>query len=308
MNQSLSKALHLLNYIKSLNFTNKLELRFNNKIKDRTIYKYIKNAYSRYTNSDRSYWDIISELILEAALDNGQKSFFRNQIVIDHLASFDPRLGYCLLDYISEQPNGINVLNKCQTPPWGSPFLLERFPTHSTTTLSHISNLCEIEQKFQKPIGNFSKIIDFGGGYGGLARCLLLLNSSMKVTILDSKPMIDVQQVFLEETLCNIDRVNFATSLSKLEEEEYDLFNATFSLSETPNHIRDRAIKFATSNCKNLFIVFQHYFGTYQNLEYFSIFRESMEKSNWKVSIERYGPYGTRDDVSVLYASNLDLI
>jgi hypothetical protein len=280
------------------------ELLYNNSLFRDGFYKYHKIDYSSAFGTDISYWDTVSNHIHEAVMSNNEIPFFHNQYVVDHLSSTDPALGYALLNYIRKSPSGNHLLNLSQTPPWGSPFLLKKFPTHSPTTLSHIANICALESCLNSPISTIHQVLDFGGGYGGLARCFLSSNNTVNITIFDSPVMLEVQKLYLHATTSDYSRVRFESSLDSLQDSMFDIFNATFSLSETPLEIRNKVIDYALGHCRNIFIVFQASFGQYSNQQYFTQLESQLLDNYWKPTIHRYSPYATRSDVYVLYASS----
>ena len=144
-------------------------------------------------NKDQ-YWNIVSKRIFEASNYNDGKNFFQDPDVILHLASTNVNLGYKLINKIRSHSHGDDMLNKVRTPSWGSPFLLKRYPYLSPTTASHLVNLLSIEECFKKKINQFRSILDFGGGYGGLAQCITQLSNSTNISIVDISDMIQVQK------------------------------------------------------------------------------------------------------------------
>ena len=133
------------------------ELRFNNSRYDRNESR--EKQEVNIFPSGVDYWPAVAKKILQASNDT---HFFLNQAVILHLASENSTLGYRLLKKIQDHPRGYELLNKNQTPSWGSPFLLEKYPFLSPTTASHIANLLSITDAFGGE--QSSSFIDFGGG------------------------------------------------------------------------------------------------------------------------------------------------
>jgi hypothetical protein len=108
---------------------------FNDNILDRDI-KREKINY-KFFNSD-NYWNKIAQDIKKQSSKKNKKNFFRSWSVISHLAPTDFILGYKILNKIKKHFLGEELLNKCSTPPWGSPFLLRKYPFLSIQTAGHL--------------------------------------------------------------------------------------------------------------------------------------------------------------------------
>lgn len=234
-----------------------------------------------------SYWLHVARHIRSIA-ESDEVNFFRDPEVILHLASENSSLGYRLLDKIRSHPQGSNILNKCTTPPWGAPFLLKNYPFVSPTTASHIANTLSIYDLCGQEI---SSILDFGGGYGGLARCIATLNPDIKITIFDLPEMHYVQNKFLDATT-SFGNYHFSSKVDTLESINFDVFNASFSLSEVPLTDRDIIEKFIMNNFKSVHIIFQDNFNGIDNIEYMCHFKKRLEARGWVIEILKYDWYG----------------
>ena len=241
-----------------------------------------------------AYWINVAKHIKSVA-ENDHANFFRDPEVILHLASEDPGLGYRLLDKIRLHPLGSCVLTKCSTPSWGAPFILKKYPFLSPTTASHLANILSIYELSGQEI---SSILDFGGGYGGFARCMAMLDPNVEINIVDLPEMQYVQNKFLNATT-NFGKYRFFNDIDDLFSVNVDVFNASFSFSEVPRSYRERVEAFIVNNSKNVHIIFQSRFNGIDNLEYMGDFKKRLETNGWLVKIEKYDWYG-RDSAWLL--------
>ena len=276
------------------------EIIFNKNIIDRKNYK--KNSKKYFLPKEENYWiSVASEINRAADLNNG-KYFFLNKEVILHLASQNSYLGYRLLDKIKTHLKGEELLNKCSTPSWGGPFLLKKYPFASPTTLSHLANLLSINDSFNQELKLYKSFIDFGGGYGGLARCLRQISSKINISIVDLITMHHVQKKYLNNTLDFDDRILFFKDINELND-NYEIFNASFSFSETPLEKRRDVENFIIKKCSKLHIIFQSNFNNIDNKKYMSDFAIRLKTEGWQVFIKPYDWYGW-DSVSVMTAKS----
>lgn len=265
----------------------------------------VKNVPIIPINKDQ-YWNIISKRILEASNYNEGKNFFQDPDVILHLASKNVNLGYKLINKIKYHSHGDEMLNKVRTPSWGSPFLLKRYPYLSPTTASHIVNLLSIEECFKKKINQFRSILDFGGGYGGLAQCIAQLSNSTNISIVDISDMIEVQKKYLSKTGF-LNNISFYKDLNNLMDTQFELFNASFSMSEVNLKERNYIKKFVEKNCLRIHIIFQDNFKEIDNLSFFKNFANELKLKNWEVSLINYDWYDW-SNIRLLYGKNLNFL
>ena len=250
------------------------------------------------------YWDVISKRIIEASNYNDGKNFFQDPDVVLHLASENVNLGYKLINKIRSHSHGEDMLNKVRTPAWGSPFLLKNYPYLSPTTASHLANLLSIEECFNKKITEFRSILDFGGGYGGLVQCINQLSNSTNISIVDISDMIEVQKKYLSKTGF-LKNINFYSDLNNISDKQFEIFNASFSMSEINSNERNRIKNFIEKNCLRVHIIFQENFNEINNLSFFENFASELKLNNWEVSLVNYKWYEWAN-TRLLYGKNLN--
>lgn len=259
----------------------------------------VANMHTKLKRGDaragETYWEEQSRKIHEAYFGNTD-NFFKEPVVQLHIASPDLRLGKFIVKALKKTEVGIEFLGKISDSPLGGPIRIPQFQSISPTTATHIANLVHIEEVLGLNLRVPRKIIEFGGGYGGLARCLKLTHSAHEITIVDSPLMTDIQFDFLRNTTPinqNFD-VCFREKITSLDG-EFDIFNASFSLSETPFDTREEVLDFLRARCKNFLIIFQKSFLHYDNESYFYDWISKLSDTH-SCKIEKYPWYRGRDD------------
>ena len=265
-----------------------LETKFNKNIIYGKSYRPLK--IKKYPK-DNNYWNAISLEIERAASSKNEKYFFYNWLVMLHLAGVDYSLGYKFLNKIKNHVLGEELLNKCQTPPWGSPFLLKKFPFLSPTTASHLANIISIHDAFGDKFKNFKNVVDFGGGYGGLARCLCEISKNTHINIVDIQRMLKIQKKYIVKTSNFEKRISFLNNVNLLKG-KYCLFNASFSFSEVPLVHRKNIENFIINKCNRLHIIYQDNFNNMDNIKLMNEFALRLKSKKWKIFFKPYG-YGS---------------
>lgn len=277
------------------------EIIYNNRLLNRQNFNNSRINNKKKNILTKDYWETVADNILDCAkFDNG-KHFFLNKVVQDHLAAENNYMGYRLLKKIQFHKNGHNFLSKLPTSPWGAPFLLKKFPAVAPISLTHIANLLSIEDEFEKKIQDYNSCLDFGGGFGGFASCILRYNKSIRLTIVDLAQMLEVQRIYLNQTLAINNSVTFCENINNLKS-SIELFNASFSFSEIPLSSRKAVEKFIITNCNKIHIIFQSNFHQIDNNKYMFELKNRLIDKGWTISVKPYHWYGW-DNCFVLFGS-----
>lgn len=276
----------------------KFNLFFENTIFNDNILYIIKKENYKFFNSN-NYWNKVAQNIKKQSSPQNKNSFFRSWSVISHLAPTDFILGYKILIKIKKHFLGEELLNKCSTPPWGSPVLLRKYPFLSTQTAAHLLNIISFYDCFGKKFLYYKLLIDFGGGYGGLARCLCQLRNHYFIHIIDLPNMLKVQKTYINETSSFRDRINFTSNIKNLNG-RYDLFNASFSFSEISENKRLKVENFILKKCDRFHIIYQNIFNNIDNDKYIKNFQKKFRLKKWKVFIKPFDYYGS-DNKFIIY-------
>lgn len=144
---------------------------------------------------------------------------------------------------------------------------------HTAYNVSRLLKHCDIDFK------NFKKIIEFGGGYGCMAKFMTDLGFTGKYIIFDIPEYLALQKYYLASTKTT-GNFNFIDQTEKLEDSNPDLFIATWSLSETPFELR-KAFWGKIGKPANILIAYQESFESRDNIEYFKECMENNPDYDW---------------------------
>lgn len=134
-------------------------------------------------------------------------------------------------------------------------------PLWQTTgnTIHHRYHLHMFEKFTQTKISSLNSIVELGGGYGNMARLCHKLGFMGKYNIIDLPEFQVLQKYYLTHHACN---VNWDVDLTQ----EFDLFIATWSLSEIP--MEDR-FPYEQLKCRYFLMAFGPEYAGINNNQYF---------------------------------------
>ena len=85
----------------------------------------------------------------------------------------------------------------------------------------------------------------------------------------------------------------------------FELFNASFSMSEVQIMERNLIKNFIEKNCSRIHIIFQDHFNEIDNFEFFKTFADELKLKNWEVKLINYDWYEW-PNTRLLYGKNLN--
>lgn len=155
--------------------------------------------------------------------------------------------------------------------------------------LNQLYNIQVYTKNVGKNIINYSSIIEYGGGFGGLYRVLTALGFNGEYTIIDLPELIEVQKEYLNNEHNIGQNIKWVDTTSK-ESNTYkaDLFWATWSLSECVDRplIEDFDVKSHMIAYANVWDLEKK---VIDNKKYFSEFMErNSDKFNFSLEDTRY--------------------
>ena len=243
-------------------------------------------------------WDECSKEINRIFFDENH-NFFKSDIVKLHLAMPQTPLGLQIHKLLSSDAYGQKLLNLIQDSPLGSPELLKKYPLLSTTTLTHIANIYSIYSELGYSSTSKINILEFGGGYGGLGRAILNCNKNNRVTIIDIPRMLEIQNSYINKTSSNSENASYINIDQLPIDKSFDVFNATFSLSESPVYVRKKITNYIKTNVDSFFIVFQSNFDGHDNEALFKEFTNELSDL-FRIEKKLYKWYAPRNDAFLL--------
>jgi hypothetical protein len=168
----------------------------------------------------------------------------------------------------------------------GYPAPFPSYPGSSGNLIHHAYHLCRFEQATRHRIDDFDLVVEFGGGYGSMARLFHALGFKGSFVIFDLPEFASLQRFFLKSLdlpVCPIGgllsgKPGIATLSEMLELQgavpalgghaRRSLFIATWSLSEAPLEVRSAALSMAPWFDSYL-LAYQQKFGEVENAEFF---------------------------------------
>ena len=172
-----------------------------------------------------------------------------------------------------------DLLNELLTDePFGAPNSSYFCPRSSTQNIQHIYHLLLMQRNLGLDFNTLSRVFEFGGGYGNVARLISMSGFCGTYSIFDFNLMGLIQKYYLSNARATADKFTqfeFVSSLEEFTKDSIDiddgnsLFIATWSMSESPVAVRESLLNKIKST-KYIYITFQDRWHGNDNLEYFS--------------------------------------
>lgn len=176
----------------------------------------------------------------------------------------------------------------------GCPVPFFKYPRSSGNLLHHAYHLARFEQESGLRVEQMTQIFEFGGGYGSMCRLVHKLGFKGRYLIFDLPPFSALQTYYLEsiglkvhdnaalrdEMVSGVFCLSSSDYLKQIGQQSGGLFLATWSLSETPLHVRN-GLEELISQSAGFLIGYQERFGEMNNERYFSGLRQGRQDLNW---------------------------
>lgn len=172
----------------------------------------------------------------------------------------------------------------------GNPVRYFLYLRSSGNRINHVYHLYLLEKNLKINLKkDIKKVFEFGGGYGCMARIFSKINRNIEYTCFDTSCLNLLQYYYLSHNNLNVgfskNNKIFLSSRIKKKGENFDLFIANWSISETPIHFRKK-IMGKLIKSKYILISFQEKFENINNLKYFRDISNKLGKS-FKIKIIR---------------------
>lgn len=159
----------------------------------------------------------------------------------------------------------------------GNPVRFFLYPESSGNRIREVYHLLNFENFTKTPLLEIKSILEFGGGYGNMARLFYKINKSIKYTIFDTFHVNLLQYYYLNMLKIPADfnnskkniNLNYNISKCKFSNNNKKLFIANWSLSESPIKLRKIILK-KIINFDYILISYQEKFENINNHIYFS--------------------------------------
>lgn len=165
----------------------------------------------------------------------------------------------------------------------GTPRTYPHFNTTSGNLIHQAYSLSQLKDYSHIDFSTLNTIVEFGGGYGSMARLVYNLGFRGTYLIFDLPEFLALQTYYLG--LNGIENIVYADTLEKLTEmlassATVDVCIATWSLSETPLSLRESFMK-KLPRIAYFLISYQNSFEEIDNTSYFQKFMRDRKEITW---------------------------
>lgn len=253
--------------LKSLNKKNLFEIMssliyfFNLKSRSRfnISYKKYKDLYIEYKKNNIDYfkfvmpiWQDLEKKIEFDFLNNFKVSFLKEHVIKRTMfIEYNEALQKSQLSYIKKEIKNSDLKYILQESPIGNPTITNFKYNTSQNTIHHLNHLIKFSQETKVNLENVNSIVEWGGGYGNLARIYNKINSNITYNVIDLPIFSFIQAAYLS-AIFGDDKINLITTgsghiedgkiniiplnegvIRKLSIRNSDIFISTWALSES---------------------------------------------------------------------------
>ena len=161
--------------------------------------------------------------------------------------------------------------------PWLKPNITHAGYESSENLINHLTHVVSFEEKTKSHFRDFSRIVEFGGGYGGFARLCRRITPNSTHIIMDLPVFLFIQAYFLKNTFGasavhilakpgariesgKINLVAIGTpEVEAIASAQNDLFVATWSLSDANQFTQDYVFARSYFQARMLLFGYRHY-------------------------------------------------
>lgn len=244
-----------------------------------------KNSRAELLNSIKSIrneknigtraWDRYRQRLQLYILGNDPRNFLRWEPITGSMFNNADRRE---LDYLMK--NDWNKWAPAISETWvGNPPKYNHYPKSSGNVIHIAYNLSQLIDHYKIDLTKISRVIEFGAGYGCMARLVHTLGFSGKYAIFDIPEFAALQKYYLHATDTKGDFV-FINKIERLGDQNPDIFIATWSLSESPTELRNEFLK-KIGKPTYVLIAYQANFESIDNRKYFKEYRNSNQEYDW---------------------------
>jgi len=168
--------------------------------------------------------------------------FKRNEIITKVFEHVHPSFAHSLANFILETNFDLTKLSKCkENDEQGAPLtvnLEEPFGRISPSTLRYIKTLSDIIRLHGPTILENKKIIEIGGGYGGLAKVICEYFNVKEYILIDLPEVLMLAEKYLKK-YPNLDCVTFLAPNQLKDNETYDYVISTYAFTECRKSVQE---------------------------------------------------------------------
>lgn len=171
----------------------------------KTCYNYYLTQYLNYLQSlpDNSLfsvpiWQLLSEEIAQDYKTNFKLDFLKHPIIRRTMfLDFGGRLQANELDFLRTKFSPKKLKTLLKESPFGQP-TITNFPFQTShNSIHHLYHLAKFSEAASIDLTNIKKVVEWGGGYGNLARIFYKFNPELTYTLIDLPIFAFIQATYL---------------------------------------------------------------------------------------------------------------
>ena len=169
-----------------------------------------KLADTKFAEFEHPQWRIFSDTLQRYFLSEFSAGFLRHPLI--RRTMFLAKGGAwqsAQLGFLRSRRSDAELEQLLRETMLGRPLITERDMLTSHNTIHHLYHLTKYEDRTLRSIDQFGSVVEFGGGYGNMARLVRKLSPAVRYTIVDLPLFSCIQYVYLA-TLLGKDAVNLA--------------------------------------------------------------------------------------------------
>lgn len=222
-----------------------------------------------------STWDKYRRRLRTYILENDPRNFLRWDPIVGSMFYGGNK---CELDYLME--NNWSKWSQAITETGvGNPPRFKYYKKSSGNLIHTAYNLSRLVDYYKIDVKKLHTIIEFGAGYGCMAKLINNLGFTGKYVICDILEFLALQKYYLRSTDTNGD-FHLINQVEKLEDSNPDIFIAMWSLSESPVELRNEFLK-KIGKPKYVLIGYQANFESVDNIKYFEEHKKNNQEYDW---------------------------
>ncbi len=270
------------------NFSNQLITKFfnaNNSEEEKIFqknYLFFKKNYLKQKNNLKK---LSSTFLLRdwAEFEKKIEKYFLNNLAINFLSHpmikntmfIKPKWHKLQLNYLEKKYSSKKLKNYLCENKIGHPLICNLKYKTSANSVHHLNHLSLFEDKTKYNLKNIKNIVEWGGGYGNMAKILLRIKPKITYNIIDLPIFIFIQAIYLS-CIIGRDKINIVTEknpiiknnlinliplnkkiLNNIDFHKPDIFISTWALSESNDFSQNLVERLDYFNSKNLLIAHQ---------------------------------------------------
>lgn len=209
------------------------------------------------------FWEEMNNIVRSEILDVNNNNFLDHYVIRNCMYTSSGEVGRYLyqLELIDNQ-FGAAFANwiLSDEPSFGNPELFEYRPglVCSGNSIQMLYHIAFWQSRTGLKISDIHSILEWGGGYGSLARIIKKINKNISYKIIDTEVFSSLQRWYLDACNPSNNIETFTIDQIDLDTINYEMFISTWALSESsPDAIDFVAKKKSVINCDHFLLAFQ---------------------------------------------------